>query len=269
MPWAIGCLLLASWALVAASPARGDRADPPAQVRVVDSWPRGDNIALGRNGHFYLRLGYRTNHPVGIWVRGYAHGEPAAVGTSPSLRYDGEGTMLAWLFLLEPGAEVDEIRITAGDGSLRGTPVVATLPVHLSDAGGSNGVDALPRPAWVDDGLAHQQAAQHEAARQAQTASGDGGGAALVGGLLVLMLVATVGGLGLPIWACWRWRGGWRLAAALPAAVVAFVVLRIVVDVAHDPTSHNLWPFELVLAGLPATLATGVMVWLRRVGKRA
>lgn len=41
----------------------------------------------------------------------------------------------------------------------------------------------------------------------------------------------------------WRWRGGWRIAAA-PAMVMSFVVLRIVVDTARDPTSRNLWPFE-------------------------
>jgi hypothetical protein len=47
------------------------------------------------------------------------------------------------------------------------------------------------------------------------------------------------------------------LAAAVPAAVMA----RVVVDTARDPTSHNLWPFEVVIAfmvglagALPGTL---------------
>jgi len=43
------------------------------------------------------------------------------------------------------------------------------------------------------------------------------------------------------------------LAAAVPAAVMA----RVVVDTMRDPTSHNLWPFELVIAfmvGLAGTV---------------
>jgi len=51
------------------------------------------------------------------------------------------------------------------------------------------------------------------------------------------------------VWGLWRWRGGWRLFAAVPAAVMAFVVLRIVIDTTRDPTSHNLWPFEIVMWG--------------------
>lgn len=39
-------------------------------------------------------------------------------------------------------------------------------------------------------------------------------------------------------------------AAALPAGLVTAVAVRIAVDVAQDPTSHNLWPFEIVIAGV-------------------
>src|SRR3546814_2356088 len=59
--------------------------------------------------------------------------------------------------------------------------------------------------------------------------------------MLALPLVGLLA-LALPAWALWRWRGGWRIAAMVPAALMAFVVLRIVVGVAIDPTSHNLWP---------------------------
>lgn len=42
----------------------------------------------------------------------------------------------------------------------------------------------------------------------------------------------------------------------VPAGLVAFgvplnvVIARIFIDVAADPTSHNLWPLEIVLAGV-------------------
>jgi hypothetical protein len=48
---------------------------------------------------------------------------------------------------------------------------------------------------------------------------------------------------------------------ALPAAVFA----RVVVEVTHDPTSHNLWPFELVIAGfegLAGALPGALLGWL-------
>lgn len=41
------------------------------------------------------------------------------------------------------------------------------------------------------------------------------------------------------------------IGATIPAAVMA----RVVVDTATDPTSHNLWPFEIFLAGFVGALA--------------
>jgi hypothetical protein len=46
------------------------------------------------------------------------------------------------------------------------------------------------------------------------------------------------------------WPHRWRTTALLLAfAVVAVVGIRVAVDVARDPTSHNLFPFELAIAG--------------------
>jgi hypothetical protein len=66
----------------------------------------------------------------------------------------------------------------------------------------------------------------------------------------------------------WKWRGGWRIGAAVPALVMAFVIGRIVVDTALDPTSHNLWPFEILMWGGASTIAMGVLALLRWVGRR-
>jgi hypothetical protein len=63
----------------------------------------------------------------------------------------------------------------------------------------------------------------------------------------------------------WKWRGGWRVAAAIPAGVVLFVVLRIVVDTARDPTSHNLWPFEILMVGGGALVTIGALKLARRM----
>jgi hypothetical protein len=75
------------------------------------------------------------------------------------------------------------------------------------------------------------------------------GDVALFSGFMLAMIAIGILALAWPAWGLWRWRGGWRLAAAAPAVIMAFVVLRIVIDTTRDPTSHNLWPFEIVIWG--------------------
>jgi hypothetical protein len=41
-----------------------------------------------------------------------------------------------------------------------------------------------------------------------------------------------------------------RTVLAAGAAVPAAVMVRVVVDTAKDPTSHNLWPFEVAFTGV-------------------
>lgn len=67
-----------------------------------------------------------------------------------------------------------------------------------------------------------------------------------------------------------RFLVGWLLiASAVPAAVMA----RIAVETASDPTSHNLWPFEIVIAagvGLFAALGGALLgsLFLLRSSRR-
>ncbi|HEX7338833.1 MAG TPA: hypothetical protein VF271_02755 [Rhodanobacteraceae bacterium] len=67
-----------------------------------------------------------------------------------------------------------------------------------------------------------------------------------------------------PAWATWRWRHGWRLAAAVPAVVMGFVLLRIVFGAMIDATSHNPWPFELLMVGVPSLIWMAVVALVRR-----
>ena len=59
-----------------------------------------------------------------------------------------------------------------------------------------------------------------------------------------------------------------RTTVLIGCAVPAAIAVRVAVEVAQDPTSHNLWPFELVFGGvlggalalIGATIGT---VWVR------
>lgn len=59
----------------------------------------------------------------------------------------------------------------------------------------------------------------------------------------------------------------WIMLAAFPAAVA----IRVVVETAQDPTDHNLWPFELILAAIFSLVAIvpGLLVGalVRRLGR--
>jgi hypothetical protein len=254
--------LLALSLLVVAAAA----ADAQVLARVVASDPPTD-ATLGRHQPFYVRIQFDAAEPVSLWARPYLGGKPIEKGvrTNASARHTGTGHALGW-FSFDAVAEVDEVRILAGGGKPYREWIVAAHPVKLRWTGQPGA--APPNEPWVGELQRETERAWREA-RQAES-SVSVGGAALVSvfmAAVVALLVASIGG---PIWALWTWRGGWRVAAALPLASMAFVVLRIVVDVARDPTSHNLWPFEILMFGAASVATILVLAFVRRFfGARA
>ena len=237
-----------AWACVAMILLAPRPAHAQTRVQVLETWPAGDEVTLHRNQDFYLRLHYSSDRAVQIWAQPYYHGQPARAGSNPSRLYPaGSGDALGWFFLFDPSARVDEVRVRAGDGSIRGTPVVVRYPVTVTGDDGS--ADSASPPAWVTQLGAADAAAQRAGGAGRTRTPAVAGDLALLGGFMLAMATLGLAGLAAPAWGLWRWRGGWRIAAAVPAAVMAFVVLRILAATAIDPTSHNLWPFEIVMWG--------------------
>lgn len=261
-------LSLLSWPALAAPPAAA--LSTSAEVRIVDTWPPAEDGYLPRNQSFHVRLAYRSDTPVGIWLRPMYQGQSANAGSNPSARYVGEGEALGWFFLMQPGDKVDEIRVVVGDGSGlgRGDRVAATLPVNLT--GSSTPAEATP-PEWVTRLKAEAEAAAAEARRQAAQQPMSATESGLTVAIVVLGLLLCLGSVLLPIWGLWRWRGGWRLAAAVPALVMSLVLLNILVGVTLDPTSHNLWPFEVAMWGagsVAVMLLLFLLRWLTGASRR-
>lgn len=228
------------------------------QVKVVGTYPVGDAVTLGRNQNFYLHLNYTSDRPVQIWARPYFENKPAKAGSNPSRSYPaGSGEGLGWFFLSDPGTQVDEVRISAGDGSPGGTQVVATYPVSVT--GGDETAEASSPPAWVGTLMSIDQAAQRADYKKRMETPLRAADVALFSGFMLAMCVLGLVGFAAPAWGLWRWRGGWRWAAVPPLALMIFVVLRLAFDTARDPTSHNLWPFEIVMRG---ALSAGWMLVL-------
>lgn len=247
-------LMLSMWQTLAQAQTR---------VEVLDTLPAGNSVTLGKRQTFYLHLHYSSDVATQIWARPWFQGEKVNAGSNPSRLYPaGSGEALGWFFL-DPGTQVDEVRIRAGDGSTRGTQVVAIYPVSVS--GGYASAAPLPQPEWLVRLRAQDKAAQDAAYQKAMSTPATGAEIALFNGFMLLMLALLLIGIGGPLWGLWRWRNGWRLLAIPPALVMGFVVLRIVIDTAFDPTSHNLWPFEIVMWGLFSSGWMLVLVLLRKL----
>jgi uncharacterized membrane protein HdeD (DUF308 family) len=62
-----------------------------------------------------------------------------------------------------------------------------------------------------------------------------------------------------------RSRDEWQLLAWVPVLPLAGWALFIAWGVTRDPTSHNLWPFELAFWGLVSLALLGLFVLARKV----
>ena len=116
--------------------------------------------------------------------------------------------------------------------------------------------------------LSEEQARYREAYEQRMSQPMSGSDQMLMSLFMLGVLGLLVVGAGAPLWGVWKWRGGWRIAAAVPALVMAFVIGRIVVDTALDPTSHNLWPFEILMWGGASAVWMGVLALMKWVAGR-
>lgn len=232
-----------------------------ATARVVDLEP-ATPATLGRGTTLYARIEYSTDEPINLWARPYLHGdEVKKTMSNASVWHTGSGEALGWFELTEPG-HVDEIRIRAGGGKPYREWELARLPVELAWTTAAPG--GSPRPEWVDELAAREQAQMRAQVEQQAREPVSTGSVALFSGFMLVVLALLLGGIAVPLWSVWKWRGGWRLAAAVPAALIGFVVLRIIVDTSRDPTSHNLWPFEILQFGTVALIAIGIMKFIRR-----
>lgn len=96
----------------------------------------------------------------------------------------------------------------------------------------------------------------------------DPSGTALwLSGFMLAILGLLAAALAWPAWALWKWRDGWRLAAAIPLLMMAVVALRILIDTTRDPASHNLWPLEILMFGTGSIAIMSVLTVIRRLSR--
>jgi hypothetical protein len=232
-----------------------------SHAKVVETHP-STSAGLHRNQSFWIRIEYETDEPIRLWVRPFRNGAPVETAISnPSLTYTGAGEALGWFALREPG-DVDEVHVVAGGGERYREWVLARFPVELHWTAASAATES--RPQWVEDLLAVEQTRREDEARLRAAEPASAGKVSIFNGFMLIILALALAGIVVPLWSVWKWSGGWRIGAALPAAAVGFVILRIIVDTARDPTSHNLWPFEIVTFGAAALVWIAVLKAVRK-----
>ncbi len=181
--------------------------------------------------------------------------------TNASLRHEGDGAALGW-FSLDAADAVDEVRVFAGGGKPYREFEAARLAVDVRGTGQAGA--AAARPDWVES-LRREEEARHREAREEERNRPASATDWLIGPVFMLAVLAIGGGaIAAPVAAWRRWRGPWRVVAAAPLVAMAFVAGRIVVDTARDPTSHNLWPFEILIAGGAGLALLAVAFVLRK-----
>lgn len=237
-------------------------AQPTVQARIVATDPSLASATLGRGETFNVRIEYTSDAPVKLWARPYFHGKKAPAMSNPSRDYVGTGYARGWFAFREP-VEVDEIRITAGGGEPYREWLVESYPVQLRWA--DRPARAHTAAPWVAELKRADKAAEEADYQRRMSEPTSPAATALVSGFVLLVLIAMIAGFVAPVWAFRRWNGGWRVAAAVPLVLILFVVGRIVVGTAFDPTSHNLWPFEIGTFALVDLGIIGSLAIVRRI----
>ncbi len=182
----------------------------------------------------------------------------ATNGIEPVPAGGGETVLFTFLQPKDGDIRIDEIVVKTTEAGLASTrdPAGEThvIPVDVTWTPATSQTE-LPDPTWVTDHRA-QANARRAAARAATPPPGPFENLLWFVGS-ILFLVLAVGAIWLPVRWIRRWRGGWRIAAAVCLLPVPLSIANITLGLLADPTSHNLFPFEIAMAG---AVAYGLMI---------
>ena len=246
LQWLSACLALVSMA-----------AQSGHQVEVLDTWPAGEAVTVGPGEPFHLRIAWSTDSMTRIFARPYYRGKEVPALNSPSPSYRGSGETSVWFTLSKRNGQVDEVRLFTGNGG-KVTRRPPTLTHRVSISGSTTALSATPAPEWV----ARLQADVESATGGPQEPTGSADDA-WMRGFMLLVLALTLCGFLLPIWCVWRWRGRWRIAAAIPLLGMGLLVLMLLSAAVFAPGSLGLFPLTLLLAAICSSLVTMLLVVAR------
>jgi hypothetical protein len=224
------------------------------KVEVLDTYPAGRDVTLGPGEKFHVRIGYSTDSQTRIFVRPYLDGREVRADTSPSPAYRGSGETAAWFSLPDTGDRVDEIRIFVGNSKRR-----LGASYEVSIASGAATAAPAPAPDWVAE--LENRVVEATGGPQPEPTTAEKrwftGFMLGVSGLALFGLVA-------PAWGFLRWRGRWRIAAAIPMVGMGLFAVFLLLVAVFDPDSLGLLPLVVLLGAVPSSLFMAILFIARR-----
>ena len=248
--------------------ATGAPAQTPATVFGEPEFDPPNPATLHDGQYVYVRIRYQSSAPVRIGAEPYYAGQPAK-----GARIDGDvgvpagpGEIISW-FALHGTGRVDSVRLFAiANGRTRTSQDV---PVSFTwDGQPSTGQNRAPwvRPLLTQEAQRRQAAFAEMETRFNQNMSSGALGVAAIGMVFgAVALAALIACIVWPLWGTVRWQGPWRAAAAVPLTAIALWIAKDVYDLSVDRTSHNLLPFEFVIAAVAIAPYMLVVTLVRHV----
>ena len=244
-----GRAMLLACALACASAQAGVR------LQVMETFPAAPP-SLGHWEPYYLRIGYVSDQPIRVRVEPF-FGQTAVPGMNSGSPVSAAGSGEALFWIAYTGrVRVDRLLIYAQDEKWQGKLAPLELPVDLSWTGDKAQAARTP-PEWVQR-MKAERAARQKTEFDAATSEPVGWG---------WSLLFFVAGWSIPAyfilqaWLLWRWRGGWRIAAAIPAVPMAGFLLHAIFAFF---AGSNLFPLFLIFLCLPALLYLLVLLGVRK-----
>ena len=224
-------------------------------VRVIETDPASP-ATLGHWEQFYLRIAYEADRPVRVRAEAYSDGKIVPSTNSGSPRYDpGTGEALFWI-AYTTAARVDRIVVSAEDDKTQKPIAQAELAVDLTWTGQKTAA-RRPKPEWVVRLQAERDRLQKEAMREYANRPRPWWEPVLfMAAMWSIPLYFIVQVVLLA-----RWRGGWRIAAAVPAVPMLLVLGHAIFALF---AGSNIFPIFLIFTCLPVLIYLLVLMALRR-----
>jgi len=229
-------------------------------IQVLETDPMSPAV-LGHWESFYLRIGYETDRPIRVRGEALFEGKPVTSMTSGApLHQAGTGDEMFWFAYTTP-ARVDRIRVWAEDERTRQRLAQSEISVDLTWTG--QRTEAVRRPPeWVE----RFKAEQERRAKEDATAYMNRPTSWLEIGVFFAAVWSIPIYFVLQIVALWRFSGGWRTAAGVPAVPMALVLAHAIY--AYYAGS-NLFPLGLIFTCPPALIYLLVLLAMRRLRRQA
>jgi len=220
------------------------------RIEVIETDPVSP-AGLGHWQRFNVHFSYESDRPTRVYGEAYWRGRRVTAITSGSPLYPaGAGDGMFWFAYTEP-AQVDRIVLSAHADGGRAAVAQAAVDVELVWTGERS---APPTPAaWVtrmDAEAARRQKEAYAAYMNRPTPAWETA-------LFLALVWSPVGYAVAQVFALWRLRAGWRLAAAIPLVPMGAVVLYTIWAYSRG---SNLFPLMLIFTSPLALLYLLVLI---------